>query len=175
MAELCTHTYTQIETRNSLSHALCNTGVFTFHGKQQQQPAAFPTAPSITRQSLTRVFQWLLCEHRSQERFPALCCPRWWLSVHTDKARPRTSSPQRAPDPTGGDSGRAGSGGAGAGWAAAVGAGSELQLYYGLHQSGGRVTAWFGCVGQTDPGDGVSRLRRERWSALSPLQIETMM
>lgn len=47
--------------------------------------------------------------------------------------------------------GRAGSSGAGAGWSAAAGAGSELQLYYGSHQSGRQVTAWLRCVEQSRP------------------------
>lgn len=134
-----------------------NTGVFTFNSNQQQQPAAFPTAPSITRQSLTRVFQWPLCEHRTQERFPALwsSCPRYRrLSEHSDKAWlcNTSSHPVSLPSALG----KAIRAGGGKGWeqgcreppALAVTCSSR---YYGFHQSGGQVTARFRCVGQSRP------------------------
>lgn len=144
---LHTHTYTHFP-------ALCplNTGVFTFNSKQQQQPAAFPTAPSITRQSLTRVFQWLLCEHWTQKRFPALgsSCPRYrWLSGHSDKAWLCITSSHSASLPN--SHGKAIRARGRKGWDQGCREPAELQLYYGLHQSGGQVTAWFRCVGQSRP------------------------
>lgn len=149
MAELCTHRDTRFPAPCPL-----NTGVFTFNSKQQQQPAAFPTAPSITRQSLTRVFQWLLCQHRNKEPSPAICCPCYgWLSAHSDKAWLCTTSSHSAsvPSPTGGRFGRWEGQGAGV-----PGLNCELtvecsSIYYGFHQWGRQVTARFTCVGQRRP------------------------
>lgn len=175
MAELCTHTDTHFPAPCPL-----NTGVFTFNSKQQQQSAAFPTAPSITRQSLTRIFQWLLCEDRTQVLFPALCCPGYrWRSVHSDKAWLCATSPTqpRSPVPTGRRFGR---------WEGLGAAGpepAEVRLpalavscssTTGLTSQGVRLQRDSDAWSKADPGY-VGRLRLERWSALSLLQIETMM
>lgn len=174
MAELCTHRDTRFPAPCPL-----NTGVFTFNSKQQQQPAAFPTAPSITRQSLTRIFQWLLCQHRNKEPSPAICCPCYgWLSAHSDKAWLCTTSSHSAsvPSPTGRRFGRwEGQGEQGCqGWTASSQWSAALSTTAFTSQ-GVRLQPDSHAWGKGDPGYVVSRLRLERWSALSLLQIETMM
>lgn len=177
---LHTHTYTHFP-------ALCplNTGVFTFNSKQQQQPAAFPTAPSITRQSLTRVFQWLLCEHWTQKRFPALAssCPRYrWLSGHSDKAWLCITSSHSASLPN--SHGKAIRARGRKGWDQGCREPAELRppalaascsSTTGFTSQGVKLQHDSDVWGKADPGYVVSRLRLERWSALSLLQIETMM
>lgn len=154
MAELRTHR----DTHTSLPHVLYNSEYLHSTASSNQLPFPLPHQ-SITRQNLTRVSQWLLCEHRTQERFPALRWPRGgWLSAHSAKAWLGPTSSGRAPLPRapgrwlGPAVGRAGSGGAGSRLERGPGAGSELQLYYGFHQSGGQVTARFRCVGQSRTG-----------------------
>lgn len=160
-----------------------NTGVFTFHSKQQQQPAAFPTAPSITRQSLTRVFQWLPRERRTQEHFPALCRPHYRrLSAHSDKAWLCTTSSHsgslRSPH------GKAIRACGRKGWEQGCREPAEprppalagsCSPTTGFTSQGVKLQHDSDVWAKADPGSVVSRLGLERWSALSLLQIETMM
>lgn len=139
----------------------------------QQQTAAFPIAPSITLQGPIRVFQWPLREQgRSPgaipiSRVPAAHASRGCRHVKTKRGR-------APPPPTPIPAERRFRGEVGAelrpAWLAVKCCATTCFTSQRVKLQRDS-DAW----GKANPGYGVSRPRLERWSALSPLQIETMM